>query len=72
VLEERERVDGLALHVEVEHRPEDRRVALPVEVLRLDLLVDDQRGQRGVREEDGAEDGLLGLQVLGRGDGPVE
>jgi hypothetical protein len=58
--------------VEVEHRPEDRRVTLPVEVLRLDLLVDDQRGQRGVREEDRAEDGLLGLEVLGWGDGPVE
>ena len=46
VLGEREHVDRLARPVQVEHRLEDRAVALAVEVLGLEPLVDDQRGQR--------------------------
>ena len=67
VLDERERVDRLADRVQVEHRLEDQAVRLAVEVLRLEALVDDQRGQRGVRQQDRAEDRLLGLEVLRRG-----
>ena len=44
VLDEREGVDRLADRVEVEHRLEDQAVRLAVEVLRLEALVDDQRG----------------------------
>ena len=66
VLDEREGVDGLADRVQVEHRLEDQPVRLAVEVLRLEALVDDQRGQRGVRQEDGAEDRLLRFEVLRR------
>ncbi len=68
VLDERERVDGLAERVQVEHRLVDAPVALAVEVLRLEPLVDDQGGERGVREQDGAEHRLLRLEVLGRRD----
>ena len=67
VLDEREGVDRLADRVQVEHRLEDQAVRLAVEVLRLEALVDDQRGQRGVRQQDGAEDRLLRLEVLRRG-----
>ena len=67
VLDEREGVDRLADRVQVEHRLEDQAVRLAVEVLRLEALVDDQRGQRGVRQQDRAEDGLLRLEVLRRG-----
>ena len=66
VLDERERVDRLAHRVEVEHRLEDQAVGLAVEVLGLEALVDDQRRQRGVRQQHGAEHGLLGFEVLGR------
>ena len=66
VLDERERVDRLAHRVEVEHGLEDQAVRLAVEVLRLEALVDDQRGQRRVRQQHGAEHGLLGFEVLGR------
>ena len=66
VLDERERVDRLADRVQVEHRLEDQAVRLAVEVLRLEALVDDQRGQRRVGEQHGAEHGLLGFEVLGR------
>jgi hypothetical protein len=59
-----QRVDRLAVAVQVEHRLVDAPVALPVEVLRVQALVDDQRGQRGVRQQHRAEHGLLGLQVL--------
>ena len=70
VLDERQRVDGLALRVQVEHRLVDAPVALPVEVVRVEALVDDQRGQRRVRQQHRAEHGLLGLQVLGGAIGP--
>jgi hypothetical protein len=66
VLDERERVDGLARPVQREHRREDQPVALAVEVAGLQALVDDQRRQRGVRQQHRAEHGLLGLEVLGR------
>ena len=56
----------------VEHRLEDQAVALAVEVLGLQALVDDQRRQRGVRQQHRAEHGLLGLEVLGRRDRAVE
>ena len=72
VLDERQRVDRLAERVQVEHRLVDAAVALAIEVVRVEPLVDDQRGQRGVRQQDGAEDGLLGLEVLGRRDRAVE
>ena len=68
VLDERERVDRLAAVVEVEHRREDDPVRLAVEVLGVQALVDDERGQRGVGEQHRAEDGLLGLEVLRRRD----
>ena len=65
----RELVD-LAERVQVEHRLEDQAVRLAVEVLGLQPLVDDQRRERGVRQQLGAEHGLLGLEVLwGRGRG---
>ena len=70
VLDEREGVDRLAAAVQLEHRREDDPVRLAVEVLRVEALVDDQRRERRVREQDRAEDGLLGLEVLRRGDGP--
>jgi hypothetical protein len=66
VLDERQRVDRLADRVEVEHGLEDQAVGLAVEVLGLEALVDDQRRQRGVRQQHGAEHGLLGFEVLGR------
>ena len=51
VLDERERVDRLADRVEVEHGLEDQAVRLAIEVLGLEALVDDQRRQRGVRQQ---------------------
>ena len=66
VLDERERVDRFADGVEVEHGLEDQAVRLAVEVLGLEALVDDQRRERGVRQQHGAEHGLLGFEVLGR------
>ena len=66
VLDQRQRVDRLADRVQVEHRLVDAPVALAVEVVRVQPLVDDQRGQRRVRQQDRAEDGLLGLEVLRR------
>ena len=71
VLDERERVDRLAAAVQLEHRREDDPVRLAVEVLGVEALVDDQRGQRRVGEQDRAEDRLLGLEVLRRGDRAV-
>ena len=64
VLDERERVDRLADRVEVEHCLEDQPVRLAVEVIGLEALVDDQRGQRRVGEQHRAEHGLLRLEVL--------
>ena len=69
VLDERERVDRLAERVQVEHRLVHAPVALPVEVVRVQPLVDDQGRERGVRQQHRSEDGLLGLEVLRRGGG---
>ena len=66
VLDERERVDRLAGAVELEHRREDDPVGLAVEVRRVQPLVDDERRERRVGQQDGAEDRLLGLEVLRR------
>jgi hypothetical protein len=71
VLDERERVHRLAQRVEVEHRAVDDPVGLAIEVLGVEALVDDQRRERGVRQQHGAEHGLLGLEVLRRRDRPV-
>src|SRR5215207_7857794 len=71
VLDQRERVDGFAAVVEVEHRREYDPVRVAVEVLRMQPLVDDQRGERRIGQQHGAEDGLLGLEVLRRGYRPV-
>ena len=56
VVDERERIDLPASAVEVEHRLEDDPVALAVEVIGLQALVDDEGRERGVGEQDGAED----------------
>jgi hypothetical protein len=68
VLDQGERVYRLPPRVKVEHRLVDAAVALAVEVLGPEALVDDQRGQRGVGQQDRAEHGLLGLEVLRRRD----
>src|SRR4051812_14529665 len=68
VLDQRQRVDRLADRVQVQHRLVDAAVRLAIEVAGLQALVDDQRRERGVRQQDGAEYGLLGLEVLRRGD----
>ncbi len=61
-------VDRLALVVEREHRRVDRAVALAVEVLGAQALLDHERVQRAVRQQDRAEHRLLGLDVVRRGD----
>ena len=64
----RQHVDRLALVVEREHRLVDRAVALAIEVLGAQALLDHERVQRAVREQDRAEHGLLGVEVVGRRD----
>ncbi len=66
LVRERDRVDRLALAVEGEGGPVDRAVRLAVEVTGLEHLGDgaDRRG----RQQHGAENRLLGLQVLRRHD----
>jgi hypothetical protein len=68
VLRDREDVDRLALAVEVEHRAEDVLVALEVEVLGPQVVRDDVLVHRLVRQQHGAEDGLLGLHGVRRRD----
>src|SRR5205085_1186973 len=63
---DRELVDWLALLVEVEHRGVDGAVRRSVEVVRLEVDLDRQRVERLLREQDGTEDRLLGLEVLRR------
>jgi hypothetical protein len=65
-LGDREDVDPVALLVELEHHGVDRAVLVAVEVLRAQALLDDQAVHRLVREEDRAEHGLLGLEVVRR------
>ena len=69
VLGQRDQVDRLALLVQVEHRRVDDPVLLAVEVLGPKAVLDRDRIQRPVADQDRAEDRLLRLQVVGRGKG---
>ena len=64
LVDERDRVDGLALRVQRERGPVDLRVALPVELaaVRGEHLADGRDRTRG--EHHRAEDRLLGVEVL--------
>ena len=64
LVDERDRVDRLAAGVEGERRAVDLRVALAVEVARVEDLADGP--DRARREHHRAEDGLLGVEVLRR------
>ena len=64
LVDERDRVDRLALRVEVERRPVDLRVALAVEVARREDFAD--RPDRAGGEHHRAEDRLLGIEILRR------
>ena len=64
LVRERDRVDGLALRPQRERGPVDRRVALAVEIGRVEDLGD--IADRGRRQQHRAENGLLRLEVLGR------
>ena len=68
VLGDRQDVDRLALAVQREHRLVDRAVAVAVEVLGLQALLDDEPVHRAVRQQDAAEDRLLGLERVRRRD----
>jgi len=64
VIAQRDEVDGLVAVGEFQDTPEDLAVGVTVEVgARHDLQ---HRVERAVLEQDPPEDGLLGLQVLGR------
>src|SRR6266508_529634 len=65
LVDERDRVDGLAFGIERERRAVDLRVALAVEVAGVEDLAD--RPDRAGGEHHRPEDGLLGLEAL-RGD----
>jgi hypothetical protein len=66
VVGDRDDVDGLVLVVEREHRLVDGAVAIAVEVRGLEALLDDQRVERAVGDEDRAEDRHLGVEVVRR------
>ena len=70
LVDERDRVDRLALGPEDERGLEDAPVALAVEILRVEDLADG--GDRAGREHHRAEDGLLGVDRLGRDQGCLE
>ena len=65
-LGDRQMVDLPVGVVEVEHRLEDRGVLRLVEVLRAQLLVDEQRVQMALVEEHRPQHRLLGGEVVGR------
>ena len=67
LVDERDRVDGLAPGVQRERRAVDLRVALAVEVARVEDLAD--RPDRAGGEHHRPEDRLLGLEVLRRNRG---
>ena len=67
LVDERDRVDRLALRPQRERRAVDLRVALAVEVGRVEDLAD--RPDRDGREQHRAENRLLGLEILRRDDG---
>ena len=64
LVDERDRVDRLAARVERERRAVDLRVALAVEVARVEDLADRPDRTRG--EHHRAEDRLLGVEILRR------
>jgi hypothetical protein len=66
LLRDRQVVDLVVALVELQHRGEDRAMLLPVEVLRPQLLLHQQRVQVALVEQHGAQNRLLGLQVVGR------
>ena len=70
-----DRVDRLAALVEVEHRGEDGAVALAIEVLGPQRLLDHERVHRALRHQDRPEHRLLCLDVVRRrerlGDGEL-
>ena len=70
-LDDRQHVHRLALLVEREHRLVDQPVAIAVEVLRAQPLLDHERIHRVVGEQDRAEHRLLGLEIVRRGDRPA-
>ena len=63
LVDERDRVDGLTLRVQADRSAVDLRVALAVEVGRIEDFAD--RSDRARGEHHGPEDGFLGLEVLG-------
>ncbi len=63
-LRDRDDVDRLAVLEELQHRGVDAAVGLAVEVLRVEEVRD--LDDRVAVDEDGAEHGLLGVEVLGR------
>ena len=66
LVDERDRVDGLALRVERERGAVDLRVALAVEVAGVEDFA--HRPDRARGEQHRPEDRFLGLEVLGRRD----
>ena len=66
LVDERDRVDGLALRPQRERRPVHLRVALAVEVRGVEDLAD--RADRDRREQHRAEHRLLGFEILRRDD----
>ena len=63
-------VDLPIAFVQLDHRPEHRAVLLAVEVLRAEVLFNDERVEVTLVEEHRSEDRLLGLEVV-RGDRDV-
>jgi hypothetical protein len=72
LVDERDGVDRLALAVQGQRSPVDLGVAFPVELAPVagEDLAD--RGDRPGGEHHRAEDGLLGIEVLGRNGGRLE
>ena len=66
LVDERDRVDRLALRVEADRGTVDLRVTLAIEVRRVEDFA--HRPDRAWGEHHGPEDGFLGLEVLGRRD----
>jgi hypothetical protein len=66
VLGDGQDVDRLALLIQREHRLVQHAMAVAVEVLRLEALLDDERVVDALGEQDRAEDRLLGLDGVGR------
>ena len=62
LVDDRDRVDGLALGVQGQRRAVDPAVALSVEVRLVEDLADGRDGARG--EQHASEDGLLGVHGL--------